>query len=66
MNKRKQVKEAYPAVLKACNGNKAIKNMSDEINNQHEVLETLIAYLACELGYENARILINKLNTKGK
>ena len=53
MNKRKQVKEAYPAVL-------------NEINNQHEVLETLIAYLACELGSENARDLIEKLNTKGK
>ena len=52
MNKRKQVKEAYPAVL-------------DEISNQHEVLETLIAYLACELGSQNARNLIEKLNTRG-
>ena len=52
MNKRKQAKEAYRAVL-------------DEISNQHEVLETLIAYLSYELGSQNARNLIEKLNTKG-
>lgn len=46
------MKEDYQAVL-------------NEINNQHEVLETLIAYLAHELGFENSRDLIEKLNTKG-